>query len=136
MGGWGDPSQDIRVQTGGFSDFPLAYPVYHSAVRRNFTLQPWIPLDGSPLWPSPTGYTIVNTTFTPANVSAMVDGFRGDFKGMQRCKSRFRCKRVLAQLTKGRYGVLGRTPRLVTNYALGSLFTHISIGGVHFIVGG
>jgi len=81
FGGWGDPFNDFTVTSGAFSSsssFRLAYPVPH-ALRRNFTLQPWL---GSPPGAYPQDLQ-ANVSLTRKEVMTMVHGFRGDFKGFQ-----------------------------------------------------
>jgi len=80
LGGWGDPSRDIEVPTGGFSDFHLSYPSSH-ILRRNFTLRPYLN-DNSSLFSNTQ--LMANTTFTKAEVRKMINGFEGDYKGMQK----------------------------------------------------
>jgi len=79
LGGWGDPARDFAVPNGGFSDFRLSYPSSH-IVRRNFTLQPYL---GSTSGFVPNPEVLANDTFSKAEVSKMVEGFEGDFKGFQ-----------------------------------------------------
>lgn len=81
LGGWGDPSTDFTVTTGAFSGssgYISAYPVPH-ALRRNFTLQPWLGFTSN-TYPQELQ---ANSTFTQEEVAKMVQGFRGDFKGFQ-----------------------------------------------------
>jgi hypothetical protein len=85
LGGWGDPSRDFEVPTGGFSNFHLSYPSSH-ILRRNFTLQPYLNINSS-LFPNPQ--LMANATFTKAEVRKMVDGFTGDFKGFQKYMENF-----------------------------------------------
>ncbi|KAI0743508.1 Di-copper centre-containing protein [Daedaleopsis nitida] len=80
LGGWGDPAKDIQVQDGGFRHFEVAYPVPH-VIRRNFTLQPFLPFDGVPVFTNLTQYA--NESFTPAEVRKLVDWAPGDFVGFQ-----------------------------------------------------
>ncbi|KAF7350174.1 Di-copper centre-containing protein [Mycena venus] len=66
LGGWGDPSNDIRVPDGAFSNkssFRLTYPSPHT-LRRNWTMQPYLN------WPLDERDKLVN-------------GFVGDYKGFQ-----------------------------------------------------
>jgi len=81
LGGWGDPSNDFQVPTGGFSDFHLSYPSSH-IVRRNFTLQPFIDDTDTGFFPNPDLYA--NATFTQDEVDYMVNNFVGDFVGFQK----------------------------------------------------
>lgn len=81
LGGWGNPSNDYEVPAGGLSDFHLSYPSPH-ILRRNFTLQPWAPFAGSQFFTEPE--KMANTSFTQTEVSKMVNGFSGDFKGFQK----------------------------------------------------
>jgi len=80
LGGWGDPSHDFEVPTGGFSNFHLSYPSSH-ILRRNFTLRPYLNAD-SPLFSNKQ--LMANATFTKAEVRKMIDGFEGDYKGLQK----------------------------------------------------
>lgn len=80
LGGWGESSKDFEVQDGAFSSFKLSYPAYHT-LRRNFTLQPLVGDVGSAFISDP--YADANASFTPAEVSKMVNGFVGDYEGMQ-----------------------------------------------------
>lgn len=80
LGGWGDPSKDFVVPEGGFSHFHLSYPSPH-ILRRNFTLQPFLPLANFPLIINPQQYA--NVSFTASEVNKMVNGFVGNFKGFQ-----------------------------------------------------
>lgn len=85
LGGWGDPNSDFQVQDGGFSvhsTFRLSYPSPHP-LRRNFTLQPYLNVG------PPNAQFIQNPTLD-ANVSlsysaidSMINGFVGDYKGLQ-----------------------------------------------------
>jgi len=81
LGGWGDPARDFQVPSGGFSNLHVSYPSPH-IIRRNFTLQPWIPLASSSTLVTDPGY-IANVSFTEKEVTKMVNGFVGDFKGFQ-----------------------------------------------------
>ncbi|KIK69068.1 hypothetical protein GYMLUDRAFT_635011 [Collybiopsis luxurians FD-317 M1] len=80
LGGWGNLSNDARVPDGGFSDFKLSYPSYHT-LRRNFTLQPYLGDDPS-FFPDPE--LDANVTFTQSEVDKMVNGFVGDYEGFQK----------------------------------------------------
>ena len=82
LGGWGDPTDDYEVPDGGFSEFHISYPAPHTLCR-NFTLQPYLgpPASISPFLPNPAKYA--NASFTPEEVSKLVDGFVGDFKAFQ-----------------------------------------------------
>ncbi|KAL7281743.1 hypothetical protein ACG7TL_005061 [Trametes sanguinea] len=80
LGGWGDPAHDIQVQTGGFRHLALAYPVPHG-LRRNFTLQPFLPFASVPVFTAPAQYA--NVSFTPEKVRALVEWTPGDFVGFQ-----------------------------------------------------
>lgn len=81
IGGWGDRSNDFEVQDGGFSDLNLSYPAYHT-LRRNFTLQPLVDHVGSPFITN--AFADANASFTPEEVSKVVNGFVGDYEGMQK----------------------------------------------------
>ncbi|KAK7030253.1 hypothetical protein VNI00_014270 [Paramarasmius palmivorus] len=78
LGGWGDPTNDFQVPDGGFSSSKLTYPSFHT-VRRNFTLQPFGIFP--PELADPARYA--NISFTPQEVSKLVNGFVGDYKGFQ-----------------------------------------------------
>jgi hypothetical protein len=80
LGGWGDPSHDFEVPSGGLSNFHLSYPSAHT-LRRNFTLRPYLNID-SAFFPDPE--LMANTSFTKAEVTKMVGGFEGNFKGFQK----------------------------------------------------
>ncbi|RPD74200.1 Di-copper centre-containing protein [Lentinus tigrinus ALCF2SS1-7] len=80
LGGWGDPAKDIQVQDGGFRHLQLAYPVPH-ILRRNFTLQPFLPLGGIPTFTNLSLYA--NETITPEEVHKLVTWTPGDFVGFQ-----------------------------------------------------
>ncbi|KAF7371572.1 Di-copper centre-containing protein [Mycena venus] len=85
LGGWGDPSNDIRVPDGAFSNkssFRLTYPSPHT-LRRNWTMQPYLnwPLDG--FMTEADDQLDMNATFTPAERDKLVNGFVGDYKGFQ-----------------------------------------------------
>ncbi|KAF7349069.1 Di-copper centre-containing protein [Mycena venus] len=85
LGGWGDPSNDIRVPDGAFSNkssFRLTYPSPHT-LRRNWTMQPYLnwPLDG--FMTEADDQLDANATFTPAERDKLVNGFVGDYKGFQ-----------------------------------------------------
>ncbi|KAI0663578.1 Di-copper centre-containing protein [Cubamyces menziesii] len=80
LGGWGDPAKDIQVQDGGFRHLEVAYPIPH-ILRRNFTLQPFLPLGGLPMFTNLSQYA--NESFTPEKVREMVDWTPGDFVGFQ-----------------------------------------------------
>ena len=79
-GGWGDPTHNFQLQAGGFRTLEVAYPVPH-VVRRNFTLQPFLPFAGVPLFPNASLYA--NESFTPGEVRKMVGWAPGDFVGFQ-----------------------------------------------------
>nr|GAT58376.1 di-copper centre-containing protein [Mycena chlorophos] len=84
LGGWGDPANDYAVHTGAFSNtsgFKFAYPSPHT-LRRNLTMQPF--LGNTVFLTDPAQRALyVNETFTPAQVHKMVNGFVGDYKGLQ-----------------------------------------------------
>ena len=88
VGGWGDPTNDYQISTGGLKDMVVAYPSPHR-IRRNFTLYPLTnptihpPFGDDPMAPpSPTGL-MINTTMTKENVDFTTDNFEGDFIGFQ-----------------------------------------------------
>jgi tyrosinase len=86
FGGDGDPNNDYQISDGGFSNEHRAYPVPNK-IRRNFTLQAWKGLL-SPFAdqvPDPTldPNKYANTTFDEEEVSKLVNGFEGDFRGFQ-----------------------------------------------------
>ena len=81
----GDLSNDITMTTGGFANLSLAYPSRH-ILRRNLTEQPFLVLGN--LWPDNPAepldfFQYVNYSITAEYVEAIVDGYRGDFKGFQ-----------------------------------------------------
>ncbi|KAJ7150509.1 Di-copper centre-containing protein [Mycena crocata] len=85
LGGWGVPDMQFRVVDGAFSassGFQLAYPFPHT-LRRNFTLYP--PMQE--LFPFPdflwNQTCTANESFTKPVVQSLIDGYIGDFKGMQ-----------------------------------------------------
>ncbi|KAI0323589.1 Di-copper centre-containing protein [Cubamyces sp. BRFM 1775] len=81
LGGWGDPTKDFEMQDGGFRALHVAYPVPH-ILRRNFTLQPFLPFAGVPVFTNITQYA--NESFTPEQIRALVDETpQGDFVGFQ-----------------------------------------------------
>ncbi|ETW81995.1 hypothetical protein HETIRDRAFT_384428 [Heterobasidion irregulare TC 32-1] len=80
LGGWGDPENDYQVPKGGFSDLHLSYPIPHT-LRRNFTLQPFLHSTPTSFFDEPT--ELANTSFTKSEVSKLVNGFVGDYKGFQ-----------------------------------------------------
>ncbi|THH18895.1 hypothetical protein EW146_g2182 [Bondarzewia mesenterica] len=82
LGGWGDPANDFQVPDGGFRDLYLSYPSPHT-LRRNFTLQPYldVPPVLSGFFPDPAKFA--NTSFTPAEVFKLINGFAGDYRGFQ-----------------------------------------------------
>ncbi|KAH9892510.1 Di-copper centre-containing protein [Cubamyces lactineus] len=81
LGGWGDPTKDFELQDGGFRALHVAYPVPH-ILRRNFTLQPFLPFAGVPVFTNTTQYA--NESFTPERVRALVEETApGDFVGFQ-----------------------------------------------------
>lgn len=93
LGGWGDPSRDYSISTGGFSSHHVSYPVPHT-LRRNFTLQPYLNF-GGPFFPDLE--LEANATFTTEEVSKMVTGFEGDFKGFQKYFESFQVGWVILQ---------------------------------------
>ena len=80
VGGWGDPTDDFQITTGGFKDVIAAYPSPHR-IRRNCTVEPFSVPDTVPMSPvDPTAPPIprdfmINTTLTKQNVDSLVDGF-------------------------------------------------------------
>ena len=88
FGGWGDPTNDYQITTGGFKDVIRAYPNPHH-IRRNFTLLPFrdpaagLPFVGDPSAPPPPADLMINTTMTQQNVDFIVNNFPGDFMGFQ-----------------------------------------------------
>lgn len=79
LGGWGDPTKDFAVQDGGLAGLPLSYPSYH-VLRRNFTLKPYSNAP-RPWVTDPDWYG--NNSFTIGEVAKMINGFTGDFVGLQ-----------------------------------------------------
>ncbi|KAI0645622.1 Di-copper centre-containing protein [Trametes meyenii] len=80
LGGWGDPSKDFQLQNGGFRHLEVAYPIPH-VIRRNFTLQPFLPFAEIPMFTNLSKYA--NESFTPEVVRDMVNWTPGDFVGFQ-----------------------------------------------------
>lgn len=80
LGTWGDPTQDFQIQDGGFKDFNVVYPIQHH-IRRNFTLQPYLPLTYIPLDTEPA--RPANESFTPTEVGKLVSWTPGDYVGFQ-----------------------------------------------------
>jgi tyrosinase len=80
LGGWGNPANDYQVTTGALAGFHLSYPIPHN-LRRNFTDLPWTTFPVSPSIPNP--FRTATSTFTASEVSAAVNGFVGDFSGLQ-----------------------------------------------------
>ncbi|THH21568.1 hypothetical protein EW146_g41 [Bondarzewia mesenterica] len=79
LGGWGDPNNDYQVPDGAFSDFHLSYPSTHT-LRRNFTLQPYLD-DPVEFFKNPAKFA--NTSFTQKEISNLINGYTGDYKGFQ-----------------------------------------------------
>ncbi|KII86645.1 hypothetical protein PLICRDRAFT_30890 [Plicaturopsis crispa FD-325 SS-3] len=80
MGGWGNLSDDTQISTGGFaSGYDLSYPSFHR-LRRNYTLEPWADVT-SDLFPDPD--KMANTSFTISEMTKLITGYKGDFKGFQ-----------------------------------------------------
>ncbi|KAJ7693382.1 hypothetical protein B0H17DRAFT_1199897 [Mycena rosella] len=87
LGGWGDASTQFRVLDGAFSassTFRVSYPFPHT-LRRNFTL---FPLFDSLSFPTPDVVwkrtrPAATASFTEQVVESMINGFVGDFKGLQ-----------------------------------------------------
>ncbi|CAE6395636.1 unnamed protein product [Rhizoctonia solani] len=77
LGGFGDPLQDYRVTTGGFSNMTVAYPIKHN-IRRQFTLFPYLDW----YWLQRPNEA-ANITITKAYVDAAINGYVGDFVGFQ-----------------------------------------------------
>ena len=94
LGGWGDPSKDFQVQNGGFRHLEVVYPIPH-IIRRNFTLQPFLPFAGVPLFPNASLYA--NESFTPGEVRKMVRWAPGDFVGFQAYMERTQVSRGRAR---------------------------------------
>ena len=81
IGGWGDPSNDYQITTGGFKDVVVAYPTPHH-LRRHYTLYPYDDLGFTAPFPLPKGL-MINTTMTKKNVDYIVDNYEGDYFGFQ-----------------------------------------------------
>ena len=74
FGGWGNPADGNQITTGAFAeDFEVVYPIPHR-IARNYT-------ETSPLTPTPPA--ILWERFTSAALEAAVQGFIGDFVGLQ-----------------------------------------------------
>ena len=85
LGGFGAQDNDFEVQDGGFgvnSTFRLSYPSPH-ALRRNFTLQPFLLANAQTeqFILEPAQYANVSLTYSA--IDDIVNGFVGDFKGLQ-----------------------------------------------------
>lgn len=80
LGGWGDPSKDFQVRNGGFHHLEVVYPIPH-IIRRNFTLQPFLPFASVPMFTNLTKYA--NESFTPEVVRDLLGWTPGDFVGFQ-----------------------------------------------------
>ena len=86
VGGWGDPTNDYQISTGGLKDMVVAYPSPHR-IRRNFTLYPYASLNIPPPFGDPSSAPpapadlMINTTMTQQNVDYILDNFEGDFAG-------------------------------------------------------
>jgi tyrosinase len=86
LGGWGDPSNDVRVPDGAFSNkssFRLTYPSPHT-LRRNWTMQPFLNFPLAGFMTDADEHLDANATFTPAERDKLVNGFVGDFVGFQK----------------------------------------------------
>jgi tyrosinase len=81
LGGWGDPNADFAVPDGGFHSLHLSYPVPH-IVRRNFSLFAFDRPPPNPMIPNPL--EMVNTSFTPSVIKAILETSDGDYKGFQK----------------------------------------------------
>ncbi|KAJ6576032.1 Di-copper centre-containing protein [Mycena vulgaris] len=103
LGGWGDPSNDVRVPDGGFSnvsEFRLTYPSPHT-LRRNFTLQPFLNFPLAGFMTDADEQLDGNATFTPAEHDKLVNGFVGDFVGFQKYFEGFNGSHGAVHLTLG-----------------------------------
>jgi len=87
VGGWGDPTNDYQISTGGFKDLIVAYPTSHR-IRRDFALRLSIDHNPPPLFtdqtaPLPPKGLMINTTTAEESVTYSVNNFVGDFIGFQ-----------------------------------------------------
>jgi len=88
VGGWGDPTNDYQIYTGGFRDQIRAYPNPHH-IRRNYSLFPFTnpditsPFAGDPAAPPLPVGLMVNASMTQQNVDYLVSNFEGNFTGFQ-----------------------------------------------------
>ncbi|TFK72334.1 Di-copper centre-containing protein [Pluteus cervinus] len=86
VGTWGTATNDYQITDGAWgtanpSPFYLNYPSHH-AIRRNFTLQPYLNFPRPYLLTNSAQYA--NETFTQAMVDASVQHYTGDYKGFQK----------------------------------------------------
>ena len=123
IGGWGDPTNDYQIFTGGLKDMIVAYPTPHH-LRRNFTLYPYAgpsfppPWGNDPSTPPPPADLMINTTFRKGNVDYIVNSYEGDYIGFQAyCENTVKVSLVLpllvfqfAFLTLDRIGAPHRPP--------------------------
>ncbi|KAJ7917199.1 Di-copper centre-containing protein, partial [Mycena leptocephala] len=109
LGGWGDPSNDVRVPDGAFSNkssFRLTYPSPHT-LRRNWTMQPFLNFPLAGFMTDADEHLDANATFTPAQRDKLVNGFVGDFVGFQKYFEGFNGSHGAVHLMMG--GDLGGT---------------------------
>lgn len=80
IGGWGQADHDdYGITTGGFATQMRAYPTPHH-IRRQYTLRPFT--DFPEFEPNPE--KMANTSFTREEVDRLVNGYAGDFNGLQK----------------------------------------------------
>ena len=82
IGGWGDPTNDYQITTGGLKDIMLAYPSPHR-IRRNYTLYPYENANTKALPFPALSDLMINTTMTKENVDYIVNNYEGDYFGFQ-----------------------------------------------------
>jgi tyrosinase len=82
LGSWGVPENDFQINTGGFKDIKLAYPVPHN-IRRNYTIQPFLAGVNIPGAPPVDPLLMANASLTKANVDFIVNSFTGDYVAFQ-----------------------------------------------------
>lgn len=81
LGGFGDPTDNNFVKTGGFAKtFRVSYPE-PNPLRRLYTIQPYANHTPSPLFPEPT--RLANSTFTYEKVAEALTCGAGDYSCLQ-----------------------------------------------------
>jgi tyrosinase len=78
LGGFGDPSKNYTLTTGGFANWPVVYPYPHH-LRRQYTAQPF----NFPFFPASVRALVPTYTFTPTEMNYMTTNFTGNFTNFQ-----------------------------------------------------